>query len=82
VFLLYGVVWQASARERPPEQQTVVGGSAVKPPPPFTPRLLLVKAQAAATLAQTCHDLHEFQTMASWSPTYFNEARAPECPLA
>jgi MFS family permease len=47
---------------------------------PFTPRLLIVRSQLAILGSQVCHDLLEFQTLATWSPLFFHQAHG--VPLA
>ena len=71
-FGFYAVVWQLLSRERP--RVVVSGGQQPKAKQaPFTLRLLTVKSQVAIGYSQVCHDLLEFQTLASWAPVYFAE---------
>lgn len=82
-FALYAVVWSAFARERPRKLNDVSSrhGSGTNPgiskptsvQAPFTIRLLTVRPQVAVMFSQVCHDLLEFQTLASYGPVYFAE---------
>jgi MFS family permease len=83
-FALYALLWSTFARERPQAlvdkssgHTTVANHDMPKPtrssPPPFTMWLLTVRPQMAIMSSQVCHDLLEFQTLASYAPVYFAE---------
>lgn len=85
-FALYAVLWSVFARERPQKLVDVSSkwdarksGGAIRTtlnhasPPPFTIRLLTVRAEMSIMFSQVCHDLLEFQTLASYAPVYFAE---------
>ena len=84
-FALYAVLWQIAARERPridagrssaftrTSSREMSNTTSRSEQAPFTLRLLTVRAEISIMFSQVCHDLLEFQTLASYAPVYFAE---------